>query len=225
MKAFSLSVIATAFAFAGTSASALTIPTNALVADSFQTFSQEAMDGFDLTGVVVTPLGNAVAVPDVRGSFRLPITSITIDSSLHIAGGQASGSALEIARVAPPRTPLAGQKVGVVLANFSINYKTKQVLADTTVLGGTTVKQQPTFNFNVATPLGIKYRFPLTITGNEVLDQLTLTPEARQTQITALQLRAFEVGALDSIPSFGTLQQKIEVKFRKAVSTAPYVAQ
>lgn len=225
MKAFHLSIIAASCAFAGVSANALTIPTNALVADSFQTFSQEATDGFDLTGVVITPLGNAQAVANTPGSFRLPITSITVGSGLKIAGGQASGSALEIARTAPPRTPLAGQKVGLVLANFSINYETKQVLADTTTLGGETVKQQPTFNFNVATPLGIKYRFPLTITGNEVLDQLTLTPEARQTQINALQLRAFEVGALDSIPSFGTLQQKIEVKFRKAVSTAPYVVQ
>jgi hypothetical protein len=102
MKAFHLSIIAASCAFAGVSANALTIPTNALVADSFQTFSQEAMDGFDLTGVVVTPLGNARPVTDVAGSFRLPITSITVDSSLHIAGGQASGSALEIARVAPP---------------------------------------------------------------------------------------------------------------------------
>lgn len=225
MTAIRITSVAAALVMASASASALTIATNALTADSFQTFSQEATDGFDLTGVVITPLGNAQAVANTPGSFRLPITSITVGSGLKIAGGQASGSALEIARTAPPRTPLAGQKVGVVLANFSINYETKQVLADTTILGGATVKQQPTFNFNVATPLGIKYRFPLTITGNEVLDQLTLTPEARQAQITGLQLRAFEVGALDSITTFGTLQQKIEVKFRKAVSTAPYVVQ
>jgi len=55
--------IAAALLIASTAASALTIATNALVADSTQKFSQEAMDGFELTGVTITPLGNAKASP------------------------------------------------------------------------------------------------------------------------------------------------------------------
>ncbi|NBD22016.1 hypothetical protein GTZ97_15255 [Aquabacterium fontiphilum] len=214
--------IAAALLVASAAASALTIPTNALVADSVQKFSQEAMDGFELTGVTISPLGNAKAVANTTDSFAFPITSITVDSKLHIAGGEASGSALEIARIAPPRTPSAGQKVGIVLANFAIDYNAKKVFADFTPIGGVTAKKVGLFNFNVATPLGIKYKFPLTVTGREVLDQLTLTPESRQAQIDALQLRAFEIGALDAITTFGSLTQDIKVTFRKSVPTAPY---
>lgn len=214
--------IAAALLVASTAASALTIATNALVADSVQQFSQEAMDGFDLTGVTISPLGNAKAAAGTTDTFIFPITSITVDSKLHIAGGAASGSALEIARIAPPRTPSAGQKVGIVLANFAIDYNAKKVFADFTPVGGVTTKNVALFDFNVATPLGLKYKFPLTITGREVLDQLTLTPESRQAQIDSLQLRAFEIGALDAITSFGSLTQDIKVTFRKAVSTTPY---
>lgn len=39
----------------------LTIPVNALVADSVQAFSSDAMDAFALQAVSVTPLGNATA--------------------------------------------------------------------------------------------------------------------------------------------------------------------
>lgn len=161
--------IAAALLVASAAASALTIPTNALVADSVQQFSQEALDGFELTGVTITPLGNAKAVANTTDSFVFPITSITVDSKLHIAGGEASGSALEIARIAPPRTPSAGQKIGIVLANFAIDYNAKKVFADFTPIGGVTAKKVGLFNFNVATPLGIKYKFPLTVTGREVL--------------------------------------------------------
>ncbi|HET8868849.1 MAG TPA: hypothetical protein VFM48_00240 [Aquabacterium sp.] len=214
--------VATALVAAGASAHAnLTIPANSLVANSVQAFSQESLDAFDVGGVTVTPLGNATAVPNVVGAFSFPITSITINNQLKIASGDAKGSALEISRIARN----VG-KVGVTVANFTINYTTKQVLADTTPLGGTTTKQAPLYNFNVATPLGIKYKFPLTITGHEVLDQLTLTPEMNATMKSALALTPVLAAALDSITTFGTLTQDILVKLRdKPVSTTPYVPQ
>ncbi|MBI2731812.1 MAG: hypothetical protein HYX44_00380 [Aquabacterium sp.] len=214
--------VATALVAAGASAHAnLTIPANSLVANSVQAFSQESLDAFDVGGVVVTPLGNATAVPNVAGAFSLPITSITIDNSLKIVAGDAKGSALEISRVDRKLG-----KVAVTLANFTLNYKTKQVLADATPLGGTTTKQMAVYNFNVATPLGIKYKFPLTITGHEVLDQLTLTPEMSAMQKSALALNVVLSAALDSITTFGTLTQDILVKLRdKPVSTTPYVPQ
>lgn len=208
-------VLAAGFAAATLSAQAfaLTIPTNALVADSVQKFSEVAMDAFSVAGVEVIPLGNATAVPGTEDAFKLPITTITI-SGFKIAGGDAKGSALEISRTAPRGTPSAGKKVGVTLANFTINYVTKQVLADITPLGGTTDRQAPLYNFNVATPLGLKYKFPLTVTGREVLDQLTLTQQTREAFITKLELRAFEIGALDTVDTFGTLTQEIFLKFR-----------
>jgi len=213
--------IAAALLIASTAASALTIATNALVADSTQKFSQEAMDGFELTGVTITPLGNAKASP-------APPTP-SFPDHLHHGGFEAGHRWRRSLRLGsgnrphrPPRTPSAGQKVGIVLANFAIDYNAKKVFADFTPIGGVTTKKVGLFNFNVATPLGIKYKFPLTITGREVLDQLTLTPESRQAQIDALQLRAFEIGALDVISTFGSLTQDIKVTFRKSVPTAPY---
>ncbi|MBI3383679.1 MAG: hypothetical protein HY019_16885 [Aquabacterium sp.] len=214
--------VATALVAAGASAHAnLTIPSNSLVANSVQAFSQESLDAFEVGGVTVAPLGNATAVDGVAGAFSFPITSITINNSLKIASGDAKGSALEISRIARN----VG-KVGVTVANFTINYTTKQVLADTTPLGGTTTKQAPLYNFNVATPLGIKYKFPLTITGHEVLDQLTLTPEMNATMKSSLALTPVLAAALDSITTFGTLTQDILVKLRdKPVSTTLYVPQ
>lgn len=208
-------VLAAGFAAATLSAQAfaLTIPTNALVADSTQKFSQVAMDAFSVAGVQVIPLGNATAVPGTEDAFKLPITTITI-SGFKIAGGDAKGSALEISRIAPRGTPSVGKKVGVTLANFTINYVSKQVLADITPLGGVTARQEPLYNFNVATPLGLKYKFPLSVTGLEVLDQLTLTPQTREAFITKLELKAFEIGALDTVDTFGTLTQEIFLKFR-----------
>ncbi len=214
--------VATALVAAGASAHAnLTIPANSLVANSVQAFSQESLDAFEVGGVTVTPLGNATAVDGVAGAYSFPITSITINNQLKIASGDAKGSALEISRVDRKLG-----KVGVTVANFTINYTTKQVLADTTPLGGTTTKQAPLYNFNVATPLGIKYKFPLTITGHEVLDQLTLTPEMNATMKSALVLTPVLAAALDSITTFGTLTQDILVKLRaKPVSTTLYVPQ
>jgi hypothetical protein len=209
--------VAATLAAAGASANALTIPANGLVANSVQAFSQESLDAFDVGGVVVTPLGNATAVPNVTGAYSFPITSITISNSFKIASGDAKGSALEIART------YRNVKYAVTVANFTINYDTKQVLADTTPLHGTTVKQAPLYNFHTATPLGIKYQFPLKITGHEVLDQLTLTPEMHSTMVSALALTPVLTAALDSITTFGTLTQDIDVKLRpKAVSTTPY---
>ncbi len=214
--------VAAALVAVGVSAHAgLTIPSNSLVANSVQAFSQESLDAFEVGGVTVTPLGNATVVEGVAGAYSFPITSITISNSLKIASGDAKGSALEISRIARN----VG-KVGVTLANFTINYETKQVLADTTPLGGATIKQQALYNFNTATPLGLKYKFPLSITGHEVLDKLTLTPEMFAIQRDALKLTPVLTAALESITTFGTLTQDIAVKLRaKPVSTTLYVPQ
>ncbi len=211
--------VAVALMAAGAAAHAnLTIPTNALVANSVQAFSDIALTAFQLGGVTVTPLGNASN--PAPGSYSLPITSISIGNGLKIAGGQASGSALQLSRLDKDKNT-----VGVTIANFTINYDTKQVLADTTPMGGTTAKQSPLYNFQTETPLAIKYKFPLTITAHEVLNNLTLTPEMKATMKSALKLTAALAGALDGIDTFGTLTQDILVAFRsKPVSAAPYVA-
>lgn len=209
--------LAAAMLAVGAAHANLTIPTNALVANSVQAFSAEATDAFAAGGVEIAALGNATN--PTEGSYSFPITSISIGSGLKIAGGQANGSALQLSRLAK-----GAGTVGVTIANFTINYTTKQVLADTTPMGGTTAKQAPLYNFNTATPLGIKYKFPLSITAHEVLDNLTLTPEMNATMKSALKLTPALAAALDSITTFGTLTQDIVVAFRsKPVSATPYV--
>ncbi len=197
-----------------------TIKTTALVANSVQAFSTKATSGFKLVAATVAPLGTATAVAGAATpTFSLPITSITVDSKLKIVSGGSKGSALEISRELDD-----GSKVGVVLANFTLDYVNKKVLADTTILGQATIKQQAVYNFNVNSALSIKYKFPLSINGHQVLDQLFLTEEAKDAFMEGLVLDDFiRAGVLD-VTDFGTLTQDVSVKFRpKAVSDKPYV--
>jgi hypothetical protein len=218
-------LIATLLAAGATAHANLTVPVNALVANSVQAFSSDAMNAFALESVSVTALGNATAVPDAvdpttgaPNAFSLPITTITIGPGLKIVKGDARGSALYFSRT------YKGAEVGVYLANFRINYGAKQVLADVTIKGSsTTASQQAIYNFDTQTPLGIKYQLPLKITGHEVLDHLYLTEETKTSFMTGLKLPAFVRGVLDAV-DFGTLTQDIAVRFRaKPVSMKPYV--
>ncbi|HEX5357735.1 MAG TPA: hypothetical protein VFW93_16130, partial [Aquabacterium sp.] len=89
--------------------------------------------------------------------------------------------------------------------------------------GGTVQKQAPLYNFNVATPLALKYKFPLTVTGHEVLDQLKLTDGIKTVFNGVLQLPEFAAEALNF--DYGTLVQDISTTLRKTkISTTPYVA-
>jgi hypothetical protein len=176
------------------------------------------MGAFELLTVTVEAKGNATAVGEAGNAFSFPVTKIVIGNKLNIAAGSAVGSGLYISRVDK------GTPRGVTVANFTINYDTKQVLADTTPLGGQTTAQMPLYNFNVATPLALKFRFPLTVTGHEVLDKLFLTTEAKAVMKSALNLPVYAVPSLDE--DFGTLTQDVSTKVRKpAASTTPYVPQ
>lgn len=208
--------LATATVFAATSAQALTIGTAGLDANSIQTFSEDAVASFALFGVSVTPLGNAYAA-SAADSYVLPVTSITIGSGLKIASGEAKGSALEISRM------VGGVKRGLTLANFKIDFEKSVVLADTTPIGGVTAPMAPVYSFVKLKDLAVKYKFPLTITADEQLGNLRLTPEAMETQITSLQLPRFLAMATLPEIDFGLIDIKVKVGFRKAVSTKAYV--
>jgi hypothetical protein len=212
--------IAATLAAAATSSQALTIPSQGLVSDSVQQFSTLAMNGFNAVDITVEPKGNAKIVPSsvkdgIASAFSFPITKIEIGSKLNIASGAAVGSALKINRLTEEDLMVA-----ITLANFTINYETKQVLADTTTSAGT-VAQQPLYNFTATTPLALKYKFPLTVTGREVLGNLRLTDQAKASLIAGLQLPVFAVPLLND--DFGTLTQDITFNARKpAASTTPY---
>ncbi len=230
--AFSLRsfAVAATFATVAASASALTLPTESLQANSVQAFSEKALKQNKLLGIEVTPLGNATATA-TTGAYNLPVTSISVNSSpkvmpvtsisvnssLKVTSGAAVGSALEISRLNDDLV-----KVGITLANFKINFETHQVLADVTPFGGVTVPQQAVYTFNEATPLNLKYKFPLTITGTQLLDKLFLTPAGIAALTSALELPEFAPDLLVKT-DFGTINIDVKVGTRKAVSTKPYV--
>lgn len=200
-------------------ATLLTLPLQGTVSDSVQTFSKDAMNGFRALEITVAAKGNASAVAGTTNAFSLPVTKVVIGTKLNIASGSAVGSALYISRI--DYDTEGEPEVGVTLANFTINYETSQVLADTTAKGGATSKQMPLYDFKTATPLALKYKFPLTITGNELLNDLRLTAQAKQAFISGLNLPVFAVPLLNN--DFGTLTQNISTNLRKkAVSTTPY---
>ncbi|MBT9609695.1 hypothetical protein [Aquabacterium sp.] len=227
---FRTAAVATiALAAASVAQAQLTIPFGFTNSNSTQTFTDDNLASFDLVNLTVSAAGNTTATgPVVVGessgtqnskSFAFPITKIVIGSKLNIASGSAVGSALKFDRL-DVDTGLAS---GFTLANFTIDYDKKLVLADVTPKGGVVALQQPIYLFNVATPLALKYKFPLTVTGNELLDQLMLSPSAKTLFKTALQLPEFAEPALDF--EFGTLKQDISTTLRKtAISTKPYVA-
>lgn len=207
--------VAAVMASAAASASALTIPTDFVQADSFQNFSEDALTQYELFEITVTPLGNASATA-TAGSYNLPVTSITINSSLKIASGAATGSALEIAR------SYRGAKVGVTIANFKLDFINHKVLADFTPIGGTTVPQMAVYSFNEAQALTLKYKFPLSVTGTQILDKLTLEPNAITALATALKLPAFAPDIMKST-DFGKINIIVKAGLRTPVSTKPYV--
>lgn len=223
----SISIAAAALALTA-SANALTIDWTKLVGTSSLAFSKDAIDLFKANQGTVKALGNTTPILETGAttawSFSLPITSITITPALKIGAGQASGSALDIVRSVFDED--SGQVItsGIVLANFKLDYIKHQVLADATPHGATTLPMFAVYDFNTATPLALKYKFPLSITGREVLDKLKLTPAAVDLFATSLGLEGEAVLNLVRSTDFGTLTQNIAVKARKpAVSKTPYV--
>ena len=215
-----VTVVAALLAAACSSANALTIPTNALEANSVQVFSKSALNSYKLFGISIKPLGNATAVAGTTDSFNLPVTSITVGLSggIQIQKGDAKGSALEISRVDPE----TGDKKGLTVANFTIDYLKQQVLADTTPIGGTTKSQAPLYSFEMLSPLSVKYQFPLTITAKEQLGNLRIIDVEGTVDALGIDpdLGAAVIPAID----FGVINIDIGVKFRsKPVSTKPYV--
>lgn len=216
--------IAAAVALTAFSAQALTIPTNALNANSVQVFSENALDSYAQFGVSIAALGNATPVADTVNSYNLPVTSLTISlkNGIKIEKGDAKGSALEIARI----DPVTGVKKGLTVANFTIDYVNSQVLADTTVIGsGVTAMQAPLYNFVMIKSLGVKYKFPLSISAVEQLGDLRLVDVPGTVRALGIT-RPLSTLALAVIPTidFGVIDINVGVSFRsKAVSTKLYV--
>lgn len=196
---------------------------NTLTADSFQTFSDDAVASFDLKNVTVTARGNAQATQD---AYRMPITEIFLGPSKFtgLAGGTykggSVGSALEITRVHEK----TGQRIGLTMANFRINYHSKKVIADVTPIGGKTTLEQAIYDFQVIRPMVFEPNAQGKFVLEETLGDLRLTPETVLTFTKALELDPVSVIVIKGI-DFGTLVQNINLAPRAATSTTPYTAQ
>lgn len=211
---------AAAVALSAFSAQALTIPTSALQANSYQVFSADALDSYALFDVSIKALGNATPVAGTVDTFSLPVTSIsiTLSGGLKVENGKAVGSALEISRI----DPKTGKKRGLTIANFTIDFNKNQVLADTTVIGGATQAQAPVYNFVKIQELALKYKFPLSISLKEQLGDLRLVDVNGTADALGIprSLANITIPAID----FGTINIDIAMALRsKPVSTKSYV--
>lgn len=225
----SLRVIATAAIATAASFSAqadLVIPINFTVSDSVQAFPEPVMRAFKAVDIKVDARGTASAVdaPGLGGNsstFSLPVTRIVIGPWLKIKSGSAVGSALVFTRVAYDEITDEESTKQLTLANFTIDYARKLVLADTTHSGKPTARQLPIYTFNAATPLAIRYKFPVSIYGYEQLNQLFLTDQAKAAYTDGLALPIFALPSLKN--DFGTLTQTITLKLRpRAITARPY---
>lgn len=195
----------------------LTIPTNALQADAVQAFSVDALGAFELAEVGVTPVGQASVTAGLTGAFTLPVTSITIDG-LKVIGGKATGAGLRFVRL----NEETNVTEAVTLANFRIDFNTHFIHADAFPHNGPARLDAPIFRFREQTALAIKYQFPLSIRAHQTLDQLFLTPPAREVFTDGLQLDIVRAAPLEII-DFGEISIAVDVKLRKKpVSSKPY---
>jgi hypothetical protein len=194
----------------------ITIPVNSLVVNCVQAFSDRAQKGFRASNVSLQALGNAT---QSGTTITFPVTKLVIGSGLKIVIGTAVGAALKLSRPMDD-----GSEAWIVLANLWLDYRANQVVADVTIPGAPTVKNATIYNFKVDTPLALKYKFPLSITGHEVLNKLMLTEQSKDLHMAGLQYEDYiRPGVLDTT-DFGTLTQDLLLKFRsRPLSTKPYI--
>lgn len=203
-------------------AQALTLNTSSLNANSTQAFSENGVGAFTTYATTVEAAGTATDAGNY--TFVFPVTKVEIGSNLKPTSGEASGAALKFSR-----TDSRGVLRTLYLANFRIDYTASKVLADRTLvdLTNTAVTENiEVYTFSTQETLAMKYKFPLTISLNEKLGPLTLSSTAIESFILGLRLPngALVRATLPGI-DFGTLQQVIEVTFRKkAVDSTPFVA-
>ncbi len=197
---------------------------NVFLASSVQTFSPIAQFSFALLGIKVLPLGNT---SETLGVFTMPITETTYGPSKFkglgtspIAGGSI-GSALSI-----QRTVQNGKTAPrITLANFRIDYHTKQVLADATIAGQATVPRMPIYTFNVGRPMAQELNESGMLSLDEKLDTLKMTSEGIALFVNGLNLPSFVTPIMKAM-QFGTLAQTVILLPRlPPAPDAPYVAQ
>lgn len=130
------------------------------------------------------------------------------------------GSALEINGV----SDITGERVGLTMANFRIDYHRKQVMADVTPMGGQTLTNQAVYDYKVRRAMAIEADASGKLVLDERLVGLRLTPSMLALMTRVLEFDEFSVGVVETL-DFGELKQRIDIAFRAPVSDKPYTPQ
>lgn len=225
MKLMSFKVAASAVLLAGglmagQVASALTLNTTALKANSTLQFSEEAAAASAMVGISFGALGNTIvgAGATVNNtfapSFILPVTEadVSIGWNLKLSpnAGEAIGSALAVQRGGSQLT----------LANFQIDFKNDKVFADVIANGVATNMAIYTFKEQTDLQIGLK---GLSLTMHQTLGDLRLTTQAQDSFASILGLAAPLKAVLGGL-NFGTITIDIATSLRKPISDQPFTA-
>lgn len=215
MKTWALGMAAVCALGVSSTASALSLSTTYLKADSVFELSDMALAALDASGSKMSALGNSFEVASGTQAFDLPVTKVDVSigifpPSLKPVSGDASGSALLISR---------GSR-SLALANFHIDFANEKVNADI-ITNGVTTKGVSIYDFDVASPLSIGLS-GLTLNMTEKLNHLVLTPEALTTIAAALNLNKVLQAPLKTL-DFGTINIDIKGALRlPGVSDKPF---
>ncbi len=204
---------------ATSSAYALKLNTSGLKANAVLTFSVAANGSTAAAGITFAALGNATRLPDLEviGSngrpskvqvYNNPVTeaeiSIGWDLKIHADAGSSVRSALRI----------TNDYGDVVLANFKLDFKKKQLIADLIdTVSKTTIANAPIYDFIETVPQ--KIAFPnLVLNQSVTVGRLVLTPSAQDQLGDALQISEVLRTTLASL-DWGTIAVEVTSYARK----------
>jgi PEP-CTERM motif len=203
------------FALAGSASAALTLNTAGLKANSTLQLSTAAQTLSAQSGLTFRAGGNAYAGP-AAGSFVLPVTEAVLNVGLFKPTTPVSGKSIGSALIITKGTGNTAKTAG--LANFSVDFATKQITGD--LISGGAAKSMALFAFKEQTPLKINLK-GLSLTMNQTLGNLTLKSGANTALGSALGLSSAAQAAFGNT-NFGTVTIDITTVSRKAISTKAF---
>lgn len=215
-----LALVATWGLGLSSAASALSLDTTYLQANSTLQFSSSAFNATNLLDISFSTMGNAyqsgsVTTNGIRvPTFVLPVTNadVSIGWNLKLSpnSGDATGSGLLLTR--------GYAQLG--LANFSIDYGTDKVYAD--VMWGGKSTNMAVYSFTEQTDLKIGLN-GLALTMNQTLGNLKLTGQAIDTFASVLGVDDVFKGVMTGL-NFGTITIDIKTALRSPISDNPLTA-
>lgn len=226
--ALTASILSLGLAFSG-AASALSLNTTGLKANSVLTFSVSGYGSSSAAGITYRPLGNMTRLADVMTmdpetgeaeptpSFNQPVTKADIkigwDLKITPTAGNATRSALQLIR---------GSRT-VTLANFRIDFTQKVLYGDVIFKDGTTQSQLAIYSFKDNGDLHISFK-NLVLNQTQSISNLIFTPGLQQIIGTELALSA-PLKATLATTDWGVIAVKVtSYKRSPAVSDKPLTA-